>query len=720
MENLPCCLIKSNGLKSSSQKHWQKLIYIYPKTMHQLGYHYRQPLVINNNLLFYAWPHKSMNANCVGFLKEHFDAIKNMSSLEKDQKTFHCDVLPLNVPDVPEISTCYFTFTTNNFKQVKLINYSFLEKTYLQNNESLSINYLGAEVTLTIHIESISFYPNLTTEAISTDAVHKNKFFKFTSKSKVFSENYVRQLNDDKSVKLNDLGGLNKIISTLNCLVKVHLLENVQTLKKIFPKRCLLSGPSGCGKSSVVYAVAKHHNLPIISINTSSFDYMYEEDRARKLQEIENQLNAPTIVFVDSLETLSASKKSISANLDSFLNDLVLKHKLLVLGATNKIDLMDPYLLSSRGIFSFVCHVYPPSAQERHEIILKQMKRLQIDVNCEPSRIKELADSCHGYSGADLHSACVQVKHHMTLNGGMIDDGLMMRIFHQIVPSVMKEIAIKSPQVKWEDIGGRDDLKKILDQCIHMPIKHPEVFERLKVKPPRGILMFGPPGCSKTMLVKALATESKLNFISVQGTSLRGMFVGETERAIRNLFMRARSAAPSIVFFDEIEAFAMQRGSTKLSAGSVDDRAVQQLLVEIDGITDLKDVFIVAATNRPDLIDPAFMRPGRFDRCIYVPLPDDDTRRKLIITKLNRTFENVEEAKRPFIDVETIVQLTQRYSCAELSNVIDEAFLLAMRDDIQEPSLNMQHIEKVLASTNPMTCKETVAWYEDISSKFLH
>nr|CAH7716449.1 unnamed protein product [Callosobruchus chinensis] len=267
----------------------------------------------------------------------------------------------------------------------------------------------------------------------------------------------------------------------------------------------------------------------------------------------------------------------------------------------------------------------------------------------------------------------------------------------------MREVQIEVPNVKWSDIGGQERLKLILKQSIEWPLKHPESFLRLGVTPPKGVLMFGPPGCSKTMIAKALATESGLNFLSIKGPELFSKWVGESERAVREVFRKARQVAPSIIFFDEIDALGGERSAG--STSSVQERVLAQLLTELDGITSLSDVTIVAATNRPDRIDKALLRPGRLDRMVYVPLPDENTRREIF---------RIRFTKMPVrVDIDSLVERTDGYSGAEITAICNEAAMMALEESLDSEIVEERHFDGALHLVQPRTPASMIKMFDE-------
>lgn len=281
-----------------------------------------------------------------------------------------------------------------------------------------------------------------------------------------------------------------------------------------------------------------------------------------------------------------------------------------------------------------------------------------------------------------------------------------MAAFRQVRPSAMREVSIDVPKVRWEDIGGNAVIKQKLKQAVEWPLKHPEAFQRLGIRPPKGILMYGPPGCSKTLVARALATESGLNFLAVKGPELFSKWVGESEKAVRQVFQKARAAAPSIVFFDEIDALAARRGSGGDDSGSsVSDRVLTQLLTELDGVETLKDVVMVAATNRPDMIDKALLRPGRIDRIVYVPLPDKNAREEIFKIHLNDT---------PLGDdvvMGDLAENTEMFSGAEITALCREAALMALQEDIESNEVLRRHFDEAFRAVKPRTSRELIEMY---------
>ncbi|XP_013384510.1 spermatogenesis-associated protein 5-like [Lingula anatina] len=543
---------------------------------------------------------------------------------------------------------------------------------------------------------------------------------------------------EDKEARQKDrigyssIGGLVKQLDSIKEMVELPLKE--PELFKAFglplPKGVLLYGPSGTGKTLLLRAVASETSAHVIMLSAPEiWSKFYGETEARIRRIFQEAIDkAPSLVLIDELDALCPKRESSNSGLERRVVASLLtlldgieqqgSRLVLVLAATNKPDSIDP-ALRRPGRLDREIEIGIPTARDREDILQKLLSKVHHSLSAD--NIKTLADSAHGFVGADLANACKEgglhaLKSHIAKQGGdssvpvlvTMDD--MVFGLNSVKPSAMREVAIDVPKVYWSDIGGQNVLKEKLKQAVEWPLKHPEAFVRLGIRPPRGILMYGPPGCSKTMIAKALATESGLNFIAIKGPELFSKWVGESERAVREVFRKARAAAPSIVFFDEIDALAVERG--KSSGGSnVADRVLAQLLTEMDGVDKLQDVTIVAATNRPDMIDKALLRPGRLDRILYVPLPDHDTRRDIFLIQFRKTPVGAD------VDIEELVSSTQGYSGAEVAAVCHEAALCAMQEDISALCVTRSHFMQALTAVTPRISQDLLNFYEEYQNK---
>jgi len=503
-------------------------------------------------------------------------------------------------------------------------------------------------------------------------------------------------------ISINDIGGLDEVIGEISRTMGVTFnFPNMLGTKDF--RGVLIHGLSGCGKSMLAEGIANSFEYAkIIRVESwAIFSKFYGESEGNLRKFFDDAFHSypkPCVIIIDEITNICPKNDSsdvvrkVSSLLISLLDSLHQKvnaSKVFVIATTNNLDNVDPALRRS-GRLDFEVEIPVPNTDMRTEILWKMLK----DFNFDENNIVSLAKLTHGFVGADLEKLIGKSK--------VIENGTVLISYDDILsnlssvkPSAMRELMIEKPNVKWSDIGGMHDLKLKLKQIVEWPLQHPETFKRLGIKPPSGLLMFGAPGCSKTMIAKALASESNLNFISIKGSDLFSMWVGESEKAVRDLFIKARQLSPCIIFFDEIDAI----GGERESGSSVKERVLAQILTEIDGVNALKNVIIIAATNRPDLIDKALMRPGRLDRIVYVKLPDMETRREIFKIKL----QNIPVSND--VDVEALVSKTEGYSGAEIEAVCKEAALKALEDsfDVQEISMSyfMHALDIVKARTSP-------------------
>ncbi|MEM1697149.1 MAG: AAA family ATPase, partial [Thermofilaceae archaeon] len=361
-----------------------------------------------------------------------------------------------------------------------------------------------------------------------------------------------------------------------------------------------------------------------------------------------------------------------------------------------------------------------PDKRGRHEILMVHTRNMPL---AEDVDLKKLAEITHGYTGADLAALCREaamralrrILPKIDLSKGELPPDVLdelkvtmqdfMDAYREITPSALREIEIEVPNVRWSDVGGLEEVKQQLREAVEWPLRYPESFKRLGIDPPKGVLLYGPPGCGKTLLAKAVATESEANFIAVKGPEIFSKWVGESERAIREIFRKARQAAPCIVFIDELDSLAPLRGLGYADSG-VTERVVSQLLTEMDGLEKMEGVVVMGATNRPDIIDPALLRPGRFDRIIYVPPPDRAAR--LEILKVHTRRMPLAED----VDLEKIADATEGYAGSDLALLVREAGMLAMRENPGAERVHMRHLEEALKKVKPSLTPEMLKYYE--------
>jgi transitional endoplasmic reticulum ATPase len=473
------------------------------------------------------------------------------------------------------------------------------------------------------------------------------------------------------------------------------------------PKGVLLHGMPGCGKTLLARAVAHESEAAFIYVSGPEIIqkfYGESEARLRKIFE-DARRRAPCIIFFDEIDALAPKRdrvegeveKRVVAQLLSLMDGLNSRGDVIVMAATNRPNSIDP-ALRRPGRFDREIVIGVPNARGRLEILQIHAQGMPLAGDVDLAQLAELA---HGFTGADLAAVCreaaiaalrrqlpsiapdakpIAYDVLMTMNVSMAD---FQQALTEVSPSALREVAVEVPNVRWDQVGGLDAVKAALQEIIVWPLSQPLAFEHLGLRPPRGILLYGPPGNGKTLLVKALASQSNLNFISVKGPELLSKYVGESERAVRELFARARQAAPCIIFLDEVDAMAPRRG---LKNGSpVADQVVGQLLTELDGVEVLKDVWVIAATNRPDMLDEALLRPGRLEYRLEVPKPDRAARCMIL---------NVHLRGRPIdagIDVEGLANAAAGLSAAEIRAVCDRAALNALRRAF--PSIGTERID---------------------------
>ncbi|XP_038256510.1 ATPase family protein 2 homolog isoform X4 [Dermochelys coriacea] len=514
-------------------------------------------------------------------------------------------------------------------------------------------------------------------------------FYFISSRTRVnFTENrtIATEEHDCKpNLTYDMIGGLSSQLQTIRETIELPLKQ--PELFKSYgispPRGVLLYGPSGTGKTMIARAVANEVGAHVSVINGPEIISKFYGETESRLRQIfaEASQRRPSIIFIDELDALCPKRegaqneveKRVVASLLTLMDGIGSEDtagQLLVLGATNRPHALDA-ALRRPGRFDKEIEIGVPNAQDRLDILRKLLNKVPHLLTT--TELVQLADSAHGYVGADLAALCKEaglcaLRRTLGEQANLLDSEVagsvmitlndFLQGMNDVRPSAMREVAIDVPKVLWSDIGGLETVKLKLKQAVEWPLKHPESFIRMGIQPPKGVLLYGPPGCSKTMIAKALANESGLNFLAVKGPELMNKYVGESEQAVREIFRKARAVSPSVLFFDEIDALAVERGRSS-GAGNVADRVLAQLLTEMDGIEQLKDVTILAATNRPDLIDKALMRPGRIDSIIYVPLPDTKTRREIFKLHFRSMPINDE------VCLEELVLQTQKYSGAE-------------------------------------------------------
>ena len=520
-------------------------------------------------------------------------------------------------------------------------------------------------------------------------------------------------------VTYEDIGGLEEPIRKVREMVELPL-KHPELFKRLGidpPKGVLLYGPPGCGKTLLAKVVANETEAYFIAINGPEVMSKFYGESEQKLREFfeEAKQHAPAIIFIDELDAIAPKREEVTgevekrvvAQLLALMDGLEARGDVIVIGATNRQNALDP-ALRRPGRFDREIEIGVPSATERYEIFQVHTRNMPLTKDVD---LKHIASLTHGFVGADIAALCREAAMkslrrylpEIDIQQERIPPEIVEKLeirmedfesaYKEITPTELREVYVEVPTVRWEDIGGLEEVKQELIEAIEWPLKYPERFKRIGIKPPKGILLFGPPGCGKTLLAKAVASESEANFITVKGPEIFSKWVGESEKAIREVFRRARTAAPAIIFFDEIDSIAPLRWAGQ-GDSMVTERVISQLLTEMDGLVGLENVVIVGATNRPDIIDPALLRPGRFDRLLYVPEPDNETR--MHIFKIHTKGMPLKD-----VSLERLTAATRGFAGSDIEAICREAGLMALRDDPNAKEVTMYHFEKAIRKIRP-------------------
>ena len=546
----------------------------------------------------------------------------------------------------------------------------------------LSLNIMGNKLDLVV----TSFSP--TAEAALMTAETKVKI----NDKPVSKENM-----DVPKVSYDDVGGLGNVISQIREMVELPL-KHPELFKRLgieAPKGVLLHGPPGTGKTMLAKAVAGETSSNFISIGGPEIMSKFYGESEGKLREIfkDAEENSPSIIFIDEIDSIAPKRDNVQgeeerrivAQLLSLMDGLNSRGKVVVIGATNRPNSIDE-ALRRPGRFDREIEIGVPDVHGRLEILQIHTRGMPLTKDVD---LKLLSEKTHGYVGADLAALCREaamaalrrVLPDVNVDEETIPSEVLNKIsvgmedftnaMKNLQPSTMREVLIEKPNVKWDDIGALADAKQELKEAVEWPLKYGKVFAHMNAKPPKGILLYGPPGTGKTLLAKAVATESEANFISVKGPEFLNKWVGESEKAVRETFRKARQASPCVIFMDEIDSIVPVRGTGGDS--NVTERVVSQMLTELDGLEPMNDVVVIAATNRPDMIDPALLRPGRFDKSIYVAPPDKESRKSIF--KIHTKGKPMEED----VDLDKLADQTEGCTGADISAICNEAVMSAVR-----------------------------------------
>lgn len=515
-------------------------------------------------------------------------------------------------------------------------------------------------------------------------------------------------------VSYEDIGGLKDEVKKVREMIEIPLKrpELFDKLGIAPPKGVLMHGPPGTGKTLLAKAVASESDAHFIAINGPEIMSKYVGGSEENLREYfeEAEENAPSIIFIDELDAIAPKREDTQgeterrtvAQLLTLMDGLKSRGQVVVIGATNRPDSLDQ-ALRRPGRFDREIEIGVPDAEEREEILEIHTRNMPL---AEDIDLHKIASTTHGFVGADLESLCKEAAMRVVRriipeikNDEEIPEEVLKKIIvtaddfksalKEIQPSALREVLVQVPNIKWDDVGGLDDAKQELKEAVEWPLKYPEKFEKFGVRPPKGTLLYGVPGTGKTLLAKAVASESEANFISIKGPELLSKWVGESEQGVREVFRKAKQTAPTVIFFDEIDSIASSRSANDTDSG-VTKRVVNQLLTEMDGMEELEDVAIIAATNRPDILDAGLMRPGRFDRHIKVDLPNEEAR--LSIFKVHT--QNMPLADD--VNLEKLAKQTEGYVGADIEAVCREAAMLTLRNDINAENVPNKYFKEAL------------------------
>ena len=600
----------------------------------------------------------------------------------------------------------------SSFDQQYLSDY--LENTPMIKDDNIVVPYFGGKLRFLV----LEVFPK------NTCAVMVNKETIFQMEEKSTSSRGLQLIS------FEDIGGITREVKKIKEMIELPM-RHPEIFEKLGiepPKGVLLYGPPGTGKTLLAKAVANESNANFISISGPEIMSKFYGDSEARVREIfrEAQEKAPSIIFIDEIDSIAPKREEVTGEVElrvvsqllSMMDGLEARGNVIVIGATNRPNALDP-ALRRPGRFDREIEIRVPDKKGRYDILLIHSRNMPLAKNIN---LEKIAAASHGYVGADLEYLCKEaamkclrrVLPEIDLTDEKISSKTMEKLvvnnadyqqsLQEITPSGMREVFIEIPDITWDEIGGLVNIKRELQEVVEWPLKYPKFYNRMGHKIPSGILLYGPSGTGKTLLAKAIATQSESNFISVKGPELLSKWVGESERGIREIFKKARQSSPCVLFFDEIDSIAPNRKERGGALGT--ERVVSQLLTEMDGMETFYGVVVLAATNRPDMMDPALLRPGRFDKIILVELPNKEGRKKIleIATKeipIDRDKKNEVGLNPDYVDLEKIAISTEGLSGAEVASISNTAVSLVIQEVLSK-HLDQKSVEKEIEKIKVM------------------
>ncbi len=613
----------------------------------------------------------------------------------------------------------------------------YLNGTLMTKGDTVPISVMGRRIDLVV----ISTHPsgpviiNDTTEIVVSEESSKAV--------------QISQEGTAASITYEDIGGLGDAVARVREMIELPL-RHPELFKRLgveAPKGVLLHGPPGTGKTLLAKAVANETNSNFFTIGGPEIMSKYHGESEERLRNVfqEAEKNAPSIIFIDEIDSIAPKREEVTgeverrivAQLLSLMDGMKSRGKVVVIAATNRVDAIDP-ALRRPGRFDREIEIGVPNRDGRLEVLQIHTRGMPLDKDVD---LQRLADISHGFVGADLQAlareAAIRALRRVLPDINLSSESIPIDTLRKIIvrmqdfmdviketePSAMREVFVEVPDIKWEDIGGLSPIKQELQEAVEWPLKYLGIFTYADATPPKGILLYGPPGTGKTLMAKAAANESEANFISIKGPELLSKWVGESEKGVREIFRKARQAAPCIIFFDELDAIAPTRGGDH-GDSHVTERVISQFLTEMDGLEILTNVVVIGATNRPDIIDPALLRPGRFDSILYVPPPDRESRIQII---------KIHTKKKPLgedFNIEDLADKTDGYTGADIASLSSAAVMLALREHItkypdskeaekqaKDLKINMKHFDDAMKKIRPLS-KQEVDMYKNVANKF--